>query len=788
MTPFAEDCDFSPYAQLVAALLPRAAGISLFEPGGELRWTSEDAIGPGAGSAVRASADKAGASNDAGERTQLLQDEPLYLFWLRDDARTLMAVLAVSWKTGEAEPRTFAYVHAMLRPLLECLRRELLLRARAGDMAASAASDQDADADLQVLLNAAGSDQPDGAGDGVHALLNSVNKHMQCEFAALMMPERRLVVVVKAEGRDIDTSALAKIHRQLLSLATVRTEAALLNAPDSLPGIALPFRVLSCPLRNREGRTAGVLALFRSHDGPEFRRRDAMLADLLAQRGYGLVESSFDALTGLLTHKVFEQRARALLAQRTATADTHWTGLYIDTDRMHAVNDSHGMHVGDQLLARLGELIRSRLAPGSLAARASGDRFVILLPVAEAEAAGFAEALRAGAAALTGAHVGLTDTAFAISISVGVAGIDTRRDLPHAVVAAEQACRQAKLGGRNRVEVFRAGDAPATPVADDTSEAALRAAISGNRLRLDAQVMSPVAADGAGTPRFELLLRVIDGSGAAVSPGRFFAAAARYQLLPEVDRWVVQEAVRLLAPHAGMLNERPVVFSINLSAQTLSSEGFATFVIDQIRRSGIPSQALCFELAENMVVANVEKAELLMRSLREAGCGIALDHFGTGMSSLALLRTLPVDVLKIDGSFVRDVLKDPRAASMVQAIAQLAHSMQLATVAQHVETAEIRLRIASLGVDFAQGFAIGKPAAFAEAVQEFAALVAMDGGLTSEAPALDDAVLSDELQEELLAAGIGIAGQNEDALSRMQKILAGYDHSESTLYQRKANG
>jgi diguanylate cyclase (GGDEF)-like protein len=788
MTLTAKDCDFSPYAQLVAALLPRAGGISLFEPNGELRWTSEDAIGPGANKLVQAFAAAAASSDTAGERTQSTQGDPLFLFGLRNESRALVAVFAVSWRSGDSEPRTFSYVHGMLRPVIECLRRELMLRARSVEPASTTVAGHDADADLQVLLAAGESDQHDGAGDGIRILLQSVNKHMQCEFAALLIPERHLVAVVKAEGRDVDTSALAKIHRQLVSLAAVRSEAAMLNAPDSLPGLVLPLRVLSCSLRNRAGRPAGVLALFRSHNSPEFQRRDAMLADLLARRALSLVESSYDGLSGLLTHRVFEQRARLLLAQRSASRTTRWTGLYIDTDRMHVVNDHHGMHVGDLLLTRLGELIRSRLAPGSLAARVAGDRFVILLPVAEAEAIAFAEALRNGVAALTGAHLGLNDAGFAVSISVGVAAIEAQSDLPPALAAAETACKAAKQRGRNRVELHQAGDTPALPAGDDISEATLRAGINGNRLRLDAQLIAPMAGAQSALPRFELLLRVIDDSGVAVGPGRFMAAAARCQLLPEVDRWVVQEALRLLAPHAALLAERPVVFGINLSAQSLAAEGFADFVIAGIRGSGVPPRAFCFELAENIAVANVQAAEMLMKRLRDHGCSIALDQFGTGMSSLAFLRTLPVDVLKIDGSFVRDVLKDPRAGSMVQAIAQLARSMKLATVAQHVETEEIRLRVASLGVDFSQGFAVGRPAPFADTVRELAAMVAVDAGQTSEFMALGGNPISAEMQQELLAAGIEIAEQDEDALSRMQKILANYDHSESTLYQREAAG
>ncbi|MEO6078899.1 MAG: EAL domain-containing protein [Steroidobacteraceae bacterium] len=793
MTSRAKDCDFTPYAQLVAALLPRAGGITLFEPNGELRWTSEDTIGSNALTLVVTSASVSQTSADAGERIQS-GGEPLYLFWLRDDSRALIAVFSISWRNGESEQRTFAYVHSMLRPVLECLRRELVLRARVPDemQVATAEQEQDSrDADLQVLLSTSEVARNDGASDGVSILLRSVNKHMQCEFTALMVPERNLVTLIKAEDSDVDTTLLAKIHRQLLSLAQARLEPSLLNAADSLPGVVLPLRVLSCPIRNPAGRPAGVLALFRSREAPEFRRRDALLADLLSRRAASMIDSSYDTLSGLLTRRAFEQRARVLLDQSIEGRVLHWTGLYLDTDRMHVINDNYGMHVGDKLLSRLGELIRSRLVPGSLGARISGDRFAILLPTGEEDALGFAESLRAGVEGLIGAHLGATDASFSASISIGVAAINHPRvDLPHALAVAETACKAAKDRGRNRVELYQDSDVSIMRRYEDVNIApTLRAAISENRLRLDAQLIAPMPSSKSHTPHFELLLRMIDDEGATVGPGRFMSAAVRYQLMPAVDRWVIQEAVRLLTPHAALLRDCPAVFTINISGQSLGEEGFADLIIEHIRGSGIPPKVFCFELTESAAIANLAHAEVIMKRLREFGCTIALDDFGTGLSSLAYLRALPVDMLKIDGSFVRDVLKDPRAESMVQAIAQLARSMNLVTVAEYVETDEIRLRIAQLGVDYGQGFAIARPAPFADAIRDlptYASAARLGPGeeiiLEGEAD-----TISAELQQQLLDAGLELTDQ-EDTLSRMEKILAGYDHTESTLYQGQAGG
>ncbi len=506
MTMLAKDCDFSPYAQLVAALLPRAGGVTVFEPDGQLRWTSEEAIGPAALKLVMTSAVNAEKSTEAGESLQNSQNEPVYLFWLRDEANALIGIFSVSWRSSERDPRSFSYVHAMLRPVLECLRRELVLRDRCSDAARTTVAEGDGDADLQVLLTSE-ADQQDGASDGVRNLLQSVTRHMQCEYAALMMPDRNLVAVTKAEGREVDTSGLAKIHRHLLSLAQMRNETALLNAPDSLPGVKLTQRVLSSPIRNRAGRPAGVLVLFRSRESSEFRRRDAMLADLLARRAASIIDSSYDALSGLLTHKVFEQRAQTLLAQRAAERSLRWSCLHINTDHMHAINDNHGMHVGDQLLARLGELIRARLVPGALAARIVGGSFAILLPTTEEEAVGFAESLRAGAEALTGAQLGATDASLRASISIGVAtSSESRVELAPLLSMADTACKMAEDRGFNRVETFKAGDESVTRRSEeDDGEEALRAVISNNRLRLDAQLMAPTGGTEARTPHFELL-------------------------------------------------------------------------------------------------------------------------------------------------------------------------------------------------------------------------------------------------------------------------------------------
>jgi len=288
----------------------------------------------------------------------------------------------------------------------------------------------------------------------------------------------------------------------------------------------------------------------------------------------------------------------------------------------------------------------------------------------------------------------------------------------HAFAAAETACKAANDRGRNRVEVYHEADESIVRRFTDINLITdLRAAIAEDRLELRAQLIVPLGGH-TGAPHFEILLRMIAENGEIVGPDHFMSAANRYQLMPTLDRWVIGRAIEMLKPHTQLLSTSPVVFSINFSGQSLQDADFTEYVARLIESSGLPPSALCFELTESAAIGNLARAEVLMRRLRKLGCNIALDDFGTGLSSLAYLRTLPIGMLKIDGSFVRDVLKDPRAESMVSAIAQLAHAMSLTTVAEYIETDEIRTRIEALGVDYGQGFAIAQPTPLVDVLAE----------------------------------------------------------------------
>jgi len=717
---------FEPYVQLVRSLLPRATSVSLFDATGTMRWTSETTTGPDLLNLVENALEVSGPSPQGPGLMRMLDGNlPVYLCWVRDDAEQLIGVVAVLCRPSsdpDSDNRGFSFSHSLLRPVLECLRRDLLSRAAIEQLSRTVTA---RDRDLELLLADGSADRPAGDGaDELKGILQQAIEHVGCSTAALIVPDKSVALLRSDTSRPADTQLVARAHRHLLSMAQVRREPLIINklAPHSTMGI-LPYKILSCALRSGAGKAIGVLALFREDVGQPFGDRDARLTEILARKAVGIIESSYDALSGLYTRPAFEQRVRAIVTDPKSAK--HWTALYIDADQVHVINDSFGMHVGDTVLGQLGELIRHRLPPGAFAARISGDRFAVLLPTQLDDAEKFAESLREGVEQLGTAH---TESRLHVSISVGVALLDTAAgELMHSLAAAETACKAAKDRGRNRVEVYKANDVSLVRrFADINIAGQLRSAIDAGRLQLYSQLIVPFACAESPRPHFELLLRMLDEDGRTVGPDRFLSAANRYQLMPEIDRWVINKAIELLKPQAGLLSGQAVTFAINFSGQSLNDEEFVDFLVERIRSSGIDPAVFCFELTENATIASIARAESLIRSLRELGCGVALDDFGTGLSSLAYLRQLPVTMLKIDGSFVRDILKDPRAESMVRAIAQLARSMSLTTVAEYVETEEIRTRVATLGVDYGQGFAIGRPAPLTDLLSELPLLMAAD--------------------------------------------------------------
>jgi diguanylate cyclase (GGDEF)-like protein len=421
--------------------------------------------------------------------------------------------------------------------------------------------------------------------------------------------------------------------------------------------------------------------------------------------------ASHDPLTGLLNRREFERRVTMALVESQYEANNHAV-LYIDLDEFKVVNDTCGHAAGDELLRQVSALIRLRLRESDTLARLGGDEFGVLLEhCAPAPAYAIADALRT---AIGDFHYQWNQRSFKIGASVGVVNVaDGPQTLAGVLSAADAACYMAKDKGRNRVQVYSPESAEVTLRKGEMEWVnRIHRALAEDRFLLHAQPVRDTRTDDDASPYTELLLRLRDDGGDLVPPTSFIPAAERYHLMPAIDRWVIASAFAILAR---MLETEPPpsgVFAINVSGASIGDDAFLDFVQSQFLRYSVPHGSVCFEITETTAVASLSKATAFMTTLRALGCRFALDDFGVGVSSFTYLKHLPVDYLKIDGSFVKDMRNDPVSHAMVEAIHRIGHIMGKKTIAESVEHPETVKALRAIGVDYAQGFGIARPMPF----------------------------------------------------------------------------
>ncbi len=427
-------------------------------------------------------------------------------------------------------------------------------------------------------------------------------------------------------------------------------------------------------------------------------------------------QASHDALTGLVNRREFENCLQKAVLSAKASDQQHAL-CYLDLDQFKLVNDTCGHIAGDELLRQVTALFQSQVRTSDTLARLGGDEFGLLLFHCPLDAA-----LRV-ASKLLGQlqefRFVWQDKTFSIGVSIGLVAIDANtQSMTSVMSAADSACYAAKNKGRNRVQVYQADD---RELAIQQSQmqwvTRLTQALEENRFRLYYQSIVPSRQTSSLATHYEILLRLVDEQGNLVSPMAFIPAAERYNLMPAIDRWVIRTLFTSLGQHYRE-NRNPChfledgcdcLYAINLSGTSLNDEQFIDFVREQLALYQVPPQVICFEITETVAIANLRQAAQFMRSLKQVGCRFALDDFGSGMSSFAYLKNLPVDYLKIDGGFVRQIVDEPTDLAMVEAINHIGHVMGLQTIAEFVENEAILEKIAAIRVDYAQGYGISQP-------------------------------------------------------------------------------
>ena len=464
-------------------------------------------------------------------------------------------------------------------------------------------------------------------------------------------------------------------------------------------GAEAAIELSGSPIQDSRERIIGSVMVF--HDVTKLRA-------LAMQLTY---QATHDSLTGLINRVEFDARVDQAIHSANQHEKQH-SLFYIDLDQFKIVNDTCGHPTGDELLKQVTRLLRGCLREADVLARLGGDEFGVLLlgcPLNKAE--DIAEKLRK---AVEDFRFRTDSSEFRVGVSIGVVPIvDSNTPLTELMKSVDSACYVAKELGRNRVHVSRPDD---KDIAEHHGQMQwmqrIQRAVEENAFVLYSQPIASIEGRPEQCRHAELLLRMVENKGTEqekiIPPSAFLPAAERYHLMPLIDRWVLDKAVRMLASGSGELRHLTTC-SLNLSGQSLTDLKLYDYIITLLGETGVNPEYLCFEITESAVIANMEVARQFVKGLRNIGCRFALDDFGSGLSTFDYLKQLEVDYVKLDGSLVRDVATSRVSQAMVHAVNYVTHVMGMKTIAEFVESEQIMQALRKLSVDYAQGYAIGKP-------------------------------------------------------------------------------
>jgi diguanylate cyclase (GGDEF)-like protein/PAS domain S-box-containing protein len=510
--------------------------------------------------------------------------------------------------------------------------------------------------------------------------------------------------LAEAAGRPLDevirlvTEADSKPVPNPAATALAENRVAPVSGPAMLmrrDGETVPVEGIAAPIEAAGDAPGGAVLVL--HDVTRARQMARRLS----------YQASHDSLTGLINRAEFERRLEEALA--SARGGHEHAVCYLDLDQFKIVNDTCGHFAGDELLRQIAARLKSKIRGADLVARLGGDEFGLLLygcPIDRARS--IAEELLEAVRKL---RFVWHDKSFAVGASIGVAALTAASGSAAAAMSgADAACYVAKNQGRNRVQVDAPEDREISRQRGEMSYVSrLTRALDEGQFVLYQQTLVPLQAGLRPGGHFEVLLRLVAEDGRHVLPGAFIPAAERYGLMPQIDRWTVAEVFARYAElerHARVPLE---MVAINLSGTSLNDERTVAFILDEARRRAVPARKICFELTETAALNNLPMAIEVMRALKREGFSLAIDDFGSGFTSFAYLKSLPVDFIKIDGSYVKGMLDDRIDRAMVTAIRQIASVIGIRTIAEWVETPALALELAAIGIDYGQGNGIAKP-------------------------------------------------------------------------------
>lgn len=527
----------------------------------------------------------------------------------------------------------------------------------------------------------------------------------------ILRTEPGIAVVLLDVIMEADDSGLELVRYIREELGNRRTRIILRTGqPDDLPetSIIMNYDINDYKTKTELTQTKLVTtitsALRSFRDVVELETKHDQLIHLSDRLRY---EANHDSLTGLINRREFERRLEDAIAAARNRSGEHAL-CYIDLDQFRVVNDTFGHVAGDELLRQLAAVLRSTVRAGDTIARLGGDEFALLLPDCPLpQARTIAET---ALACIKDFRFTWNATTLSVGASIGVVPIDEQVEGVIGVLeAADQLAYLSKDQGGNRVHTYTSDDGEIEQRrCEIKSLHELKDAIELSRLKLYFQPIVSLQGDSRGQ-RYEVLVRMVDRDGAIVRPDKFLPTAEKYRMTTQLDEWVTTNVIDRLSANPTHM-KRLALCSINLSGCSLTDDGFCDQLVSRLDHSAIPASKICFEITETAAITNLNKAVAFIERVRGLGCKFALDDFGTGFCSFAYLRDLPVDFVKVDGTFVQNLLNGPIEQAMVGSINDIVHAMGKQTVAEFVDSAELVTKLTDMGIDYAQGYHIAEPA------------------------------------------------------------------------------
>ena len=556
----------------------------------------------------------------------------------------------------------------------------------------------------------------------------NASNFMDIDLASIILPDKNITVQYSKPLSDSNLfpHLLNGMRGEVFRLLKTKNRSIVVNhrQDSEQAGIYLemPYKFIVSPLGNTDNDVIGLMTIVNRNSQQDFTNSDRNLLEVLANKASNIVIHNFDPLTGLENNHSFEMIVLDMLKKTWKNGSQHAIAQ-IDIDKMAVINGISGIQAGDSLIKSIAEILTRMVRSSDTVSRLGADKFSILFSDCDLEQAHVL--LGKIAREITEIPFHWDNEIHEVSVSIGVAPVSSEiQSVSNVISNVESARLAAKERGRNQIQVFQLDDRELLKRKSQINWVSrIQSALRQDHFELYAQTINRISG-AACPPHFEILLRMTDEQGNIVSPGQFLPAAEKFFLMPNIDRWVISHTFQLMYQQQQTQGNLDCEVSINLSGQSLSNRGLDDFIINMFEKYPLDPALFCFEVTESTAITNFQEAQIFIARVKNLGCKFSLDDFGTGLSSFAYLKDMDVDFLKIDGSFVQNITQDKVSFSMVSAMNQIGHAMNLTTIAEYVENEAILEVLKEIGIDYAQGYCIGKPQPF------YQQLLGLQKGLT----------------------------------------------------------